>query len=45
MIDVQSFLIFKCKQEIEKIGAEGFGELRNIVLEENGEDKMARESN
>ena len=25
-----------------KIGAELFGELRNVVLEENGEDKMIR---
>ena len=27
------------------IEAEVFGELRNLMLEENGEDKMARESN
>ena len=26
-----------------KIGAEVFGELWNVVLEDNGEDKMARE--
>ena len=30
---------------IKKTGAEVFGELRNVVLEENGEDKMVRESN
>ena len=29
----------------KKIGAEVFGELWNMVLEENGEDKMVRESN
>jgi len=29
----------------EKIGAKLFGELRNVVLEENGEDKMVREDN
>ena len=28
----------------KKIGAEIFGKLRNVVLEENGEDKMVRES-
>jgi hypothetical protein len=27
----------------KKIGADVFGELRNMGLEENGEDKMARE--
>ena len=26
--------------DTKKIGAEVFGELRNMVLEENGEDKM-----
>ena len=31
-------------QDIKTIGAEVFGELRNVVLEENGEDKMVRES-
>ena len=30
---------------IKKTGAEVFGELRNVVLEENGEDKMVRGSN
>ena len=29
--------------DTKKIGAEIFGELRNAVLEKNGEDKMARE--
>ena len=29
----------------KNIGAEEFGELWNMVLEENGEDKMVRESN
>ena len=31
--------------DTKKIGMEVFGELRNVVLEENGEDKMVRESN
>ena len=31
--------------DTNKIGAEVFGELWNVVLEENGEDKMVRESN
>ena len=31
--------------DTKKIGADIFGELRNVALEENGEDKMARESN
>ena len=30
---------------LKKIGTEVFGELRNVVLEENGEDKIVRESN
>ena len=30
---------------LKKIGTEIFGELRNVVLDENGEDKMARENN
>ena len=29
----------------KKIGAEVLGELSNVVLEQNGEDKMVRESN
>ena len=32
-------------QDTNKIGAEVFGDLWNVVLEENGEDEMARESN
>jgi hypothetical protein len=31
--------------ETKKIGAEVFGELCNVVLEENGGDKMVREIN
>ena len=31
--------------DTKKIAVEVFGELRNVVLEENGEDKMVRESN
>ena len=30
---------------VHRIGVEVFGELRNVVLEENGEDKIVRESN
>jgi len=29
----------------QRIGAEVFGELWSVVLEENGEDKMVKESN
>ena len=29
----------------KKIKAELFGELQNVVLEENGEDKMVKENN
>ena len=31
--------------DIKNIGADVFGDLRNVVLEENGEDKMVRGSN
>jgi hypothetical protein len=31
--------------DTKKIGAEIFGELWNVVMEYNGEDKMARECN
>ena len=31
--------------DTKKIGTEVLGELRNVVLEENGEDKMVKESN
>jgi hypothetical protein len=31
--------------DIRKIGAEVFGELLNVVLKENGVDKMVRENN
>ena len=31
--------------DTKKIGTEVLGELRTVVLEENGEDKMVRESN
>ena len=33
------------RPDTKKIGTEVLGELRNVVLEENGEDKMVRESN
>ena len=38
----------KCKyknNDAKKIGTEVFGEHWNVVLEENGEDQMVRESN
>jgi len=31
--------------DTKEIGTEVFGELWNVMLEENGEDKMVRESN
>ena len=31
--------------DTKKIGTDVFGDLRNVALEENGEDKMVRESN
>ena len=31
--------------KLRKLEAEVFGELRNVVLEKNGEDKMVRVSN
>ena len=31
--------------ETKKIGARVFGELRNVVVEVNGEDQIVRESN
>ena len=31
--------------DTKKIGGEVFGELENVILEENGEGKMVRESN
>ena len=37
--------IWRRDLDTKKIGAEVFGELRNVVLEENGEDKMVRENN
>ena len=41
-----SLLTRKLNIELKKkIGTEVFGELRNVVQEENGEDKMFRQSN
>jgi len=31
--------------DTKKIGADAFGEYLNVLLEENGEDKMVEESN
>ena len=38
------FILFR-DLDTKKIGAEVFGEFWKVVLQENGEDKMARESN
>jgi hypothetical protein len=38
-------LIWPRDLDTKKIGTEVFGELLNVVLEENGEDKLVRESN
>ena len=42
---VWSIVLWLRDMDTKKIGTEVFGELRNVVLEENGEDKMVRESN
>ena len=42
---VWSIALYGSDLDTKKIGTEVFGELRNMVLEENGEDKMVRESN
>ena len=41
----EHYFIWLRDLETKKIGAEVFEELWNVVLEENGEDKMVRESN
>ena len=42
---VWSISVWLRDMDTKKIEAEVFGELWNVVLEENGEDKMVRESN
>ena len=46
-MDSPKFLRFIWLRDLntKKIGAEVYGELLNVVLEKNGEDKMVRESN
>ena len=46
-IGVMFGTFFLCLTDLDtkKIRAEKFGELRNVVLEDNGEDKMVREIN
>ena len=42
---VWNITLFGRDLDTKKIGEEVFGELWNVVLEQNGEDKMARASN
>ena len=44
-LNVLIIIIWLRDLDTKKIGTEVFGELRNVVLEENGKDKMVRESN
>ena len=39
-----SCYVWSIAQRLRKTGAEVFGKLRYVVLDENGEDKMVRES-
>jgi len=41
---LEEYIAWLRDQNIKKIGAEIFGEFRNVVLEEN-ENKMVKESN
>ena len=45
MLYLEHCFIWLRDLDTKKIGTEVFGELRNVVLVENGEDKMVRESN
>jgi hypothetical protein len=42
---LEHYFIWLRDLDTKRIGTEVFGELRNVVLKENGEDKMVRESN
>ena len=42
---MEHYFIWLRDLDTKKIGVEVFGELRNVVLEENGKGKMVRESN
>ena len=41
----EAYIVWLKETDIKKIGVEIFGELQNVELEENGEEKMAKESN
>ena len=45
MLCLEHCFIWIRDPDTKKIGAEASGELCNVVLEENEEDKMVRESN
>ena len=45
VLSLEHLIIWLRDLDTKKIEAEIFGELRNVVLEENGEDKIVRESN
>ena len=45
MLCLEHCFIWPRDLDTKIIETEVFGELRNVVLEENGEDKMVRESN
>ena len=45
MICLEHYIIWLTGSDTEKIGAKGFGGLLNVLVEENGEDKMVREIN
>ena len=42
---VWSIALYGSELDTKQIGTKVLGELRNVVPEENGEDKMVRESN
>ena len=45
MLGLEHCFIWLRDLDTKKIGAEVSGQLLNVVLEENGEDKMVRERN
>ena len=45
MLHLEHSFIWVRDLDTKKIGAEVFGHIRNVVLEENEEDKIVRESN
>ena len=44
MLCLENCILWLRDLETKNIGAEVFGELQNVVLEDNGENKMVRES-